>query len=374
MNDFTNLFGEARFKNDLLWSDMERAYEFVEKLAPYSISGDVNAFLNAVMRARLRAALEDQVDPIPSRTMVEHTSVFTDVLSQVKSQELTQMDIARLILKKDTEQKFRKQAAEQQQTISATQSGRLFGYGTDGYGTYLPLHLLWPKYLRFWGIYISESRLVELAMRLLYRSGLNLQNSEMNVIKLLDVAYQIILRHELFHFKLEQWALVFELATGKPVYLPYLANVYLPTLYDQEDTNLEEAIANLSILLSRKINTFKKELPFNLNWAIEQEFLLGQGPGYRNYNLLHGYPKNLKGTTLAGTYRNVINYLCNQVVKGSIQPSDPLIPFFIYPPNNNFLRAEHLVPIYLVRNIPMEASVIGSTSKTAAFEIVEPDA
>jgi hypothetical protein len=34
------------------------------------------------------------------------------------------------------------------------------------------------------------------------------------------------------------------------------------------------------------------------------------------------------------------------------------MPNYLYPSNNNFLRAENLCPIFLVRQIPYESSVI----------------
>jgi hypothetical protein len=42
---------------------------------------------------------------------------------------------------------------------------------------------------------------------------------------------------------------LFELATRRAYYLPYLHYIYLPTIYDPDNNNLEEALSNLSILL-----------------------------------------------------------------------------------------------------------------------------
>ena len=56
-----------------------------------------------------------------------------------------------------------------------------------------------------------------------------------------------------------------------------------------------------------------------------------------------------------------MNYLCNQIATGSVRPKDEPIPFFAFLPDNYFLRAESLVPIYIVSSLDKERS--SSTSK-----------
>jgi hypothetical protein len=57
-------------------------------------------------------------------------------------------------------------------------------------------------------------------------------------------------------------------------------------------------------------------------------------------------------------YREVGNFLCNQIIQGELNPLYPMIPYYLYPPNNNFLRAEILCPIYMVRNLPNQTGVM----------------
>ena len=354
--DLTN----SRSKNLLHWLDMERAYQFVEEYAPYSITGDAQAFARAVFERRIGAALADSKEPLPEPAQevaqvkpAQVGAVGLDT-SALKKANLAEVDIAHILYAPDVDERFRKLADEYGMERPGAGSGRLFGYGTDGYGTYLPLHLLWPDHKR-WGIYISEQMLIDLAVRIFNHPYIRRDTELLPISRLLDIAYQAILRHELFHFKIEQWTLWFELVTGRAYYLPYLANIYLPTLFDEKDTNLEEALANASILLSRKINSLAGEkAKHSVKVAIEDVFLRKQGPGYRNYALTRGYPP-----IDDGHYRQAVNYLCNQIARADTQPSEPLVPFYIYPPNNNFLRAENLVPIHIVRSIPLEASVIG---------------
>ena len=347
-------------QNSLRWLDMERAYQFVEQYAPYSITGDVQAFARAVFERRIGAALADSKEPLPEPAQEVLQAGPTQVgavgldTSALKKANLAEVDIAHILYAPDVDERFRKLADEYGVERPGPGSGRLFGYGTDGYGTYLPLHLLWPDH-KHWGIYISEQMLIDLAVRIFNHWTIRRDTELLPIPKLLDIAYQAILRHELFHFKIEQWVLWFELVTGRAYYLPYLANVYLPTLFDENDTNLEEALANASIRLSRKIDSLAGDkAKHQVKVAIDDVFLRGQGPGYRNYDLRSGFPYCFEDH-----YRQAVNYLCNQIARADPRPTQPLVPFFIYPPNNNFLRAENLVPIRIVRNIPLDASVIG---------------
>ena len=353
MNWDPESLGLTRNQNYMLWKDMERAYKYIEDHAPYSISGDVNGFLFELIRRRWNIACNDIVEDPP---IIEAHTLTTypkeDIVPDIKI-GVSQVGFRDIPLSDAYKKRFIRFAEESANAEKAKIQGKLYGYGTDGFGTYLPLHLLWPELVNYWGIYISETGVLQLAARMY-----NLPNLkwEENIQTLIQIAYQAILRHELFHFKIEQWALIFELATGKPYYLSYLAYVYLPTIYDDNDNNLEEALANISILLSTKIKNLAKKIEGKIDIALQQVFLDGQGPNYRNYRLVKGVPFQYS----KHHYRNVVNYLCNQIIQNQLRPKEPIVPYFIFPPNNNFLRAENLCPIYIVRHIPLEASVIGS--------------
>jgi len=353
MNWDPESLGLTRNQNYMLWKDMERAYDYIEDHAPYSISGDINGFLFELIRRRWNIACNDIVEDPP--IIEAHTSTKypkKEIVPDIKI-GISQVGVGDIPLSDAFKNRFVQFAKETTQADKAKTQGKLYGYGTDGFGTYLPLHLLWPELVNYWGIYISETGVLQLAARMY-----NLPNLkwEENIQTLIQIAYQAILRHELFHFKIEQWALIFELATGKPYYLPYLAYVYLPTIYDDNDNNLEEALANTSILLSTKIKALAKKIDVDINRGLQDVFLIGQGPNYRNYGLKRGVPFRFGEFQ----YRNVVNYLCNQIIQTDIRPTVSLVPYYLFPPNNNFLRAENLCPIYLVRHIPLEASVIGS--------------
>ncbi|MCX6065073.1 MAG: hypothetical protein NT121_04870 [Chloroflexi bacterium] len=349
-------------QNLILWNDIELAYNFVEAHARYSISGDLQGFLFELVRKRWNLACADLYEPPPQIAQVPGSHSMLEALSQPPSGlELGRVD--KLALGKGFLNKFKAFAASAAPIQAGGKTGKLYGYGTDGYGTYIPLHLLWPDFRKYWGIYISEAGVLSLAANLynqlpIHQLSLLPQDGNHPVEKIIQIAYQVILRHQLFHFKIEQWALLFELATGQAYYLPYLEYVYLPTIYATDDNNLEEALANLSVLLSKKILKLEKEVDQNVKGLIESIFLRQQGFNYRNYDLAKGVPPEVQHINREIRYRKVVNYLCNQIIQHEIRPRAPIVPYYLYPPNNNFLRAENLCPIYLVRNLPNEVGVI----------------
>lgn len=348
-------------QNFCLSKDVEEAYEFVEKFAFIPISGDLEGFLHELIRKRWNLACNNVYEPaqveINQFTSKELGAVFSNSPYQLRQMENEQQSQSGGFL-----QGFRAYLNQWKYEEEAKywEPNKLYGYGTDGYGTYLPLHLLWPNHKNYWGIYISEEGLMSLTASFYEKiKGLQLkiipEENDLQLGHLIEIAYQVILRHQLFHFKVEQWALHLELATSKPFYFPYLQNVYLPSIYEPEDTNLEEALANISILLSKKILKLEYEAGFFIRSIIE-EFCKRQGPGYRNLDLSKGVPFSYRPQYLQ--YREAVNYLCNQILKHELRPTQPLVPYYLYPPNNNFLRAENLCPVYLVRNLSYQMGVI----------------
>ena len=349
-------------QNFRLWRDMERAYGFIETHARYSISGNLEGFLFELIRRRWNLACANLFEPPPEQSQ-EYNSTTRDNFMSVAPTKLAVLNINKLSLSKGFAENFKKFADTLPLSCVKSSDGKLYGYGTDGYGTYIPLHLVWPKKKNYWGIYISETGILNLAATLyinLPKGQLDLfpQTEIKKIEHLIQIAYQIILRHQLFHFKIEQWALLFEFASGHAYYLPYLQDVYIPTIYDSEENNLEEALANTSILLSKKIQKLQKDGNLENTEDIILQFLSQQGPNYKNYDLKIGVPENIKQSDRELHYREVVNFLCNQIIRHEIRPKDPLVPYYLYPPNNNFLRAENLCPIYLVSNLSYQVGVI----------------
>ena len=53
-----------------------------------------------------------------------------------------------------------------------------------------------------------------------------------------------------------------------------------------------------------------------------------------------------------------MNYLCNQIVTGKVLSPGDILPFYAFPPDNFFLRAESLVPVYVLKDLPEDISFI----------------
>jgi hypothetical protein len=354
--------GIPKRQNYQLFQDIELAYEFIEKYSRYTITGKLEGFLFELIRRRWNLACKDNYEPPPDYKKSYEKREFSDVLSEPPA-GLTLVSLYDLKLSREFVNIFKEFADNKKKTSDNKEENKLYGYGTDGYGTYLPLHLFWPELKEYWGIYISEVGILNLSAAL-YNDKKNPQlnlfedNDPKLINGLIQIAYQVILRHQLFHFKIEQWALMFELATGHPYYMPYLQDVYLPSIYDENDNNLEEALANLSILLSKKISKLQNDVGITIRDYLEHEFLYHQGPNYRNFSLNKGYPFMMNYARRDQIYRETVNYLCNQIRKHNLRPNEPYTPYYLYPPNNNFLRAEELCPIYLIRNLPYKASVL----------------
>lgn len=355
-------FGIRSIQNFQLWNDIEEAYTYVEAVPPYTITGNLKGFMFELVRRRWNLACTDSYEPPPSPGQDYQYNHRFELIPEAPL-GLIKSRIDKLSLNDQYVDHFIDFANQIPIVDDHDQNGKLFGYGTDGFGTYLPLHLLWPILADYWGIYISETGVLSLAASFYQHLGntWSVRRDEEKISKLIDsliqIAYQVVLRHQLFHYKIEQWCLLHELITGQAYYLPYLQEVYLPTLLDPADTNLEEALANLSIVLSKKISKIEKEAGIKTMHLIKEYFLSQQGPGYRNFNLGRGIPFLFGSSMSKEKYRKVVNYLCNQIVQHNISPKKPLVPYYLYPPNNNFLRAEELCPIYLVKNLSYNAGI-----------------
>ena len=173
------------------------------------------------------------------------------------------------------------------------------------------------------------------------------------------------------HFKVESFALNAEMHRQQGVYVPYLQNVYVETY--ESDAWLEEALANATVLHSRVIKKLIHDLyphrPVDWWRIIAEGFFDRQPKGYTNYSLTRGWSDDQKhkdgyAGPRTSDRRDAMNYLCNQIVTGQVRPDGKSIPFFAFLPDNYFLRAESLVPIYVVQTHDEERSFINLQTPT----------
>jgi hypothetical protein len=248
--------------------------------------------------------------------------------------------------------------------------------GIEAYATYFPIHFFpADRWLNSrWGIYISEFGVRKVAEVLkkgfIEQYGPPDGESE---VPFLRIAFEVLLRHEMEHFKIESFALNAELLQRTAIYVPYLFDVYAST-YNTHYC-LEEALANATVLRSTVIKRLIQEIypqEKTTAWAnIITKYLFDSQPrGYSNYDLRepwHGESDRNRLRQVSLTHslrRDAMNYLCNQIVAGKVLPDKDLFPFYAFPPDNYFLRAESLVPIYVLKDMDQRDAFINFPTPT----------
>lgn len=375
----------APISNILLVNYIQLAFLYADKLSKNGICGDRKQVLDKLFEARFKSVLFDAsptyTEPTTDRDFVEWLDdairFITDQHSIVTNNDDDFFGSSEEI---ENEPNYRDLDFLQQ---FENDSSRLASLGLDAYATYRPIHFFADArgFSTNWGIYISELGVLRLAAKLhemfVFDSRFGQPAPPKNHL-FIEMAFQILLRHELGHFKFESFALNAEMLTQRALYVPYLVNVYAEA-YDSIDC-LEEAIANAMVLNSVKINKIfntiypekvEKEVDVSWKWReIVSNVFDRQPECYRNYRLDRGPHQTLNNyySGLLGDRQRATNYLCNQIVSGNCHPNEN-IPFYAYPPENYFLRAENLVPIHLVKSLnPDDWFLLGAPPKTKDFE------
>jgi hypothetical protein len=348
---------------------IQLAYEYASRVAVAPLSGSQSEFLTKLYQRRLSSVLTGVVGPdLPADAGFEPVRGWFREERAKRVSDILVGHIDQFRIGNDEPDAFRRNESQFLEGFRADLDlGRLLELGVEAYATYLPIHFFFSpgRPAAVWGVYISEQgvmRLAAILRRACYdrygdppagRDGL-----------FVEIAYQILLRHELQHFKVESFALNAELFLGKPIYVPYLTGVYAETLWTE--LCLEEALANATVLNSRVIEgLFKRvystdQLEWVPDWRylIFEEFFQYQPPGYRDCDLRSGRLRKGRGHHGVRGWQDTMNLLCNQIVCGGVTCSGD-IPFYAFPPDNFFLRAERLVPIHVVGSLSAEDSFIG---------------
>lgn len=269
------------------------------------------------------------------------------------------------------------------------QQPRIARRGTEAYATYLPIHYFAERsdFGTYWGIYISVEGVLQLAAslrdiavgclgepKLQQRSDPGGEEGEDSsrlseeariAGVFCEIAYQVLLRHELQHFKIEAFTLHAELLTGRSLYVPYIRNIYAETWPAIEC--VEEGLANQTVLDSRVIDKLFRELydmdddssSFFWNQVIETAFFDGQPDAYRPARYQQYWEqsrsawsrRSRSGVLALEARREAMNHLCNLILALQTADDSRPVPFYAFPPDNHFLRATELVPIHLVHAI-----------------------
>ncbi len=157
--------------------------------------------------------------------------------------------------------------------------------GTEAFGWYQPFHLYDEDN---WGIYLRDRPLLDLAYALRERldsSGSPRPNDAF------ELAARLVVEHELFHARLEFFALNQELTVGSAIYRPYDSNVYRKTVWSKSGA-LEEALANYVAreCIKALVNSWRTPRSWNESGVIEamsyiDEIFDASPPGYRDWRI-----------------------------------------------------------------------------------------
>jgi len=243
--------------------------------------------------------------------------------------------------------------------------------GIEAFATYLPIHFFPEGHRKKgkpgWGIYVSEAGVRHVArvieQRFVQSYGAPCEDDQSSFHR---IAFEVLLRHEMEHFKVESFALSAEMQQRRPLYVPYLMKVYASTY--PFAFCLEESLANATVLNSTVIkkHLFKlyPDKPKDWRDILAKSLFDGQPDAYSNYEFKRPWHREKDQARAALTKytdrprRDAMNYLCNQIVTGQPLPPDGLLPFYAFPPDNFFLRAESLVPVYILNDLPEDLSFI----------------
>ena len=100
--------------------------------------------------------------------------------------------------------------------------------GIEAFATYLPIHFFPEGHRKKgkpgWGIYVSEAGVRHVArvieQRFVQSYGAPCEDDQSSFHR---IAFEVLLRHEMEHFKVESFALSAEMQQRRPLYVPYLA-------------------------------------------------------------------------------------------------------------------------------------------------------
>jgi len=154
-------------------------------------------------------------------------------------------------------------------------------FGTDALGTYLPYHNFGLSQRTPWGIYLFLEQLLFWSVRLADQAvALRIRLSNTDAAAL---AFYSVFRHELFHFHVERFAVREEVIQRKPIYLPYVHNVF-SQIPPGEDW-LEECLAQACVIESSLVDLRVECRRGPMRKLLRHEFRTF-GPGYRDFECI----------------------------------------------------------------------------------------
>jgi hypothetical protein len=143
---------------------------------------------------------------------------------------------------------------------------------------YQPIHY----HGRGWGIYIYESAIVDIAKSIISYLPRDRRYQSDAKAGALWSAFSTLFLHEVFHHKVESFAIMLEVIGRKSHYVPYMESVYRP-LRDTDDL-IEEGLACAQMKTRLDEPTYRRDVPDDV-WDAAQRMLEDWiprlPPGYR---------------------------------------------------------------------------------------------
>ncbi|MDB4619121.1 hypothetical protein OAH15_00370 [bacterium] len=150
--------------------------------------------------------------------------------------------------------------------------------GVDAFGTYLPFHAYGFSQTTPWGMYILPEALMKWADHVYLLEG---GKTSQDYLEIFNLLYWTTYRHELFHYHVERYAFMLEVANRKPHYRPYVEKVR--SAVANTEKWLEEALAQSVVLHSKILQDRSTYRKYDTLRILEREFK-NFGPGYRDYD------------------------------------------------------------------------------------------
>jgi len=354
----------------LLYRYIGMAFDAVAKMSPGNVYGDAEGFLARLYLRRMASVFGGSSDE--EATTAHH---LNEVVGRLDDIHRWREDDLLLVRSSKIEVDGHENSSVGGNRQDPVSDARRFDaedeLGIEAYATYMPIHFFpdghWKVKRPGWGIYVSEAGVKRVAMIIeqgfVEHYGAPRQDENASFLR---IAFEVLLRHEMEHFKVESFALSAEMQQRRALYVPYLMNVYAQTY--PMSCCLEEALANATVLVSTVIKklifTLYPQQPRGWENIIARSLFDKQPDAYANYNFEKPWHREIKNERLklvndsGRPRRDAMNYLCNQIVSGERLPSGGLLPFYAFPPDNFFLRAESLVPVYILKDLDEDRSFI----------------
>jgi len=149
--------------------------------------------------------------------------------------------------------------------------------GFETLALYLSFHR--PLSSGQWGIFLIGEPMWRLREKI--RHDLDTSQTEANIL-----SQELVLSHEIYHFRVDLYTLHQELLLRKPLYIPYTNNVYA-TVWCTSHC-YEESLANRSAVdaaagLARRRSVFVRDIT-RYWYAYVKDFCHSQPPGYRDWS------------------------------------------------------------------------------------------